>query len=218
MTSRPKKKTNLGLIIGIAAAVLLIAGLGIFFGLRGSEKNAVKRSTEKFLNVVKSGPSEDTLEQVASSALPSLFDGVIGSILSNVHGSDLKDIYQGLMSNMSYEIQDIEKVDDETYVVTVKISNLNNKFVALRAGEMFVESYTQQSGLGLITQAIGDLASDKSKLVAEYLEDASDELAKSNDPSVMIGGTYRLSVIKESGGWVVNEDFIEYAMHGLGLQ
>lgn len=211
-----KGKMTKKILIPIILVFCLIAG---YFGYQKIVENRITSEIENVMSDVKSGPDAETMEQILSEAVTQFAgNGMISDlILSNVSGEDVADIYQSLIRYMSYEIGDVQKIESGHYQVVVKINNLNNKLVASRALDLFMERYDTDV-FGMISRGISDLNSDKSRLIAELICQAADEYYAASDESCWISSENMIDIVKSDGEWAPQVDKQKLIFGCLGIE
>lgn len=196
-TNERKKYIPFLVIVGI---MLLI------FPIKSSiEKTVVKSVAEDYLQKVKDGPDEETMDDIVvellyaatgSETLTSLLHG-------QITGEDVCDIYDAVMLHMNYQVKKVEKVEAGHYRITVQVENMDNTTVASMAWKSFSKRYTDGNILDALKQAKDDLLSDKSKTIAGFIIEASDYLYQQNKADNMVSGRHIIDVIKTDNGWEV---------------
>lgn len=189
--------------------LIIIAIIILIVPVKSSiEKTIVKSVAEDYLQMIKDGPDEETMDDI----IVQLFYEVTGSeTLTNllhgqITGEDVHDIYDAVMLHMNYQVKNVEKVKSGHYRITVHIENMNNSIVASDAWKRFLKRYTDGNIIDAIKQAKDDLSSDKSKTIAGLIIEASDYLYEQNEISNVVSGTHIIDVKRSDDGW---EPFFE---------
>ena len=189
--------------------IVIIAILVLIFPIKNSiEKAVVKSAAEDYLQMVKDGPNEETMDEI----IVQLLYGVTGSeTLTNllhgqITGEDVRDIYDAVMLHMGYQVKNVERVESGHYRITVRIENMNNTIVASEAGKRFLERYTEGNIIDAIMLAKNDLSSDKSQTIAGFLVEASDYLYMNDKTHSMVTGIHIIDVSKSDDGWKFSFD------------
>jgi hypothetical protein len=110
------------------------------------------------------------------------------------------------MRYMSYQITDVQKVEANHYRITIEVSNLNNKLMAVETGKKYVSRYFGNGKVGAATQLLDDLATDKSKKIASLYEEVSDSYYSTGDQQYFSTCIYTIDVQKVNGEWVPSCD------------
>ena len=166
-----------------AKKVLYIAGIVVYFcalffvGKAWAERLIVKKTAEAFMEKIKQGVDDQTMNEAVDSMISAVAgDGIAGLFLqSKVGGEDVNDIYHAMMQSLSYEVNAVEKTESGVYRVGLIVQNNDNIQVLKKAYEIFVERYggTLQDKAG---QLLEDLHSDKSRLIASLIGEAVEQL------------------------------------------
>ena len=78
---------------------------------------------------------------------------------------------------------------------------MNNSAVAKEALKSFSSRYTDASFFDIIDNAKQDISADKSEEIAAYLEEASDNLYRSNKSAYLVEGDHVVNVVQNGDDW-----------------
>lgn len=201
--------------VSIILVVCLIAG---YFGYTKVVEYTISSEIEQKLAWVQNGVDAETAEKILIDAVPQLVgdEWISNFILTSVKGEDVIDVYYAMMRYMSYEVVDVTKVEFNHYQAVVRIHNLKNALVAARAVDIFMERYNTDL-LGKAMQVLDDVTSDKSKLVAEMMQQAADDYYSIADDSCWISKEHVIDITKNNGEWVTSLDYEALIYNCLGL-
>lgn len=195
----PKNKKK-WILLSLLVAIALIIAFPVRYEV---EKSYVKSVTEEYLQMIKDGPSEKTMDEMLVQIIYNLTgDATITSLVnSQVSGQDLKDIYDALMLHYEYKVTKVERIKSGTYKITIHIDNMNNSNVASVAWNMFSSRYGKLGLFDKIKLIKQDLSADKSQEIAYYLSEASDSLYENDLATNQICNDYTINVVKKDGEW-----------------
>ena len=184
--------------------LIIIGIILLIFPVKNSiEKAVVKSVAEDYLQKVKDGPDEETMDDIVVQ----LLYGATGSetvtnfLHGQITGEDVCDIYDAVMLHMSYQVKKVEKVEAGHYRIIIRVENMDNTTVASEAWRKFSERYTDGNILDALKQAKEDLLSDKSQTIAGFIIEASNDLYQQNKVGYMVSGTHIIDVRKTDNGW-----------------
>ncbi len=201
-TNQKNAKKLLSLIVIVIAVVLLIA-----FPIRYAvEKGIVKSIAEDRLQMIKEGPSDETMDEIFIELLYGITESaaVTDFIHEQVTGEDIKDVYAAIMRHMTYKVNKVERIDSSHYKITVYVNNMDNSKVASRAWELFSERYAGLNIFDAFAQAKADWSSDKSTTISSFIADASDQLYRSDKYNNSVYGSYVIDASKEGDDWNIS--------------
>ena len=193
-----KKKRRFHPFLIVIVMLLLIFPVKTYI-----EKAIVKSIAEGYLQMVKDGPDEETMDEIVVKLLYE-FTGsnTLTKLLhSQITGEDICDLYDAVMLHMNYEVKSVEKVESGHYRITVRVENMNNITVASEAWKIFSKRYTDGNVLDAIKQAKDDLLSDKSTMISGFITEASNDLYEHDRIHSMVAGIHMIDVIKTDDGW-----------------
>lgn len=195
--SKSKRRKYISFLIIIAIALL------VFPVKHSIEKAVVKSVAEDYLQKVKDGPNEETMDDIVVQLLYTATgsETLTSFLHGQITGEDVCDIYDAVMLHMSYQVKNVEKVEAGHYRITVRVENMDNTTVASEAWKRFSERYTDGNILDALKQAKEDLLSDKSQTIAGFIIEASDYLYQQNKIDYMVSGTHVIDVRKTDNGW-----------------
>lgn len=217
-----KKKKNGGvkrvILILVIAVIAIVIG---FNAARKAELAAVETIAGQYMDMIKNGPDEEMMDELVNQFIfESISNDTIANYLANnIKGEDALDIYKAIMRHMSYKITNVQKVEANHYRITIEVSNMNNRIMATETAKAFVSRYIGNGKVGAIMQAIEDLSSDKSKVIASLYEEVSDYYYSLNDAQYFATGEYVIDVEKINGEWTPScaEGLENFLMSAAGL-
>ncbi|MCR5236295.1 MAG: FHA domain-containing protein [Lachnospiraceae bacterium] len=179
------------IIIGIISYLIIF----VVVGKSWVERLIVKEAAESYLEMIRQGLDDDTVNEVVDSVISYVAgDGVIGSyIQGKVNGDDINDIYHVIIRRMSYRVYAVEKIPSGGYRVGVEIQNNNNALVVKKAAKLFAERY----GGNFLSQFWEDLNSDKSRLIAEIITEAAEILESDKGSELLFSQNYVIDLNAE---------------------
>lgn len=202
---KQKKKMRKGIKFIIAVAIIsILAAMGVA-AYNSAERKMVQSTTEQIFEVIKEGPSEETIQVYMELILQELDMPTLTNIISNnVSGSDIKDFYEVFTYYMYYEVLDVQKVERGHYQVTMYVENVN----MLWATKTVITDWSNTLGLavGEITDYFGLTDNDTSHNVATSILEVASQGYNTKDADYFVYGTYTVDIMQEDGAWIPSSD------------
>ena len=197
-----EKKKALFIVIFVAYVIVLI-----IVGKAWAERFIVKRSAETYMQTIKTGLDDNTVNEVVDNIISiAAGDEFLGALLqNNINGKDINDIYQVFMKKMSYRVTGVEKLQSGGYRVGIEIKNNNNIMVIKKAIDLYKEKY-EGDLLDKVSQFWEDINSDKSQLIASLISEAAEILEANQGAQLVFSQDYVISLDSDGNIFFENEN------------